>query len=114
MAGHFAYYAVPSNSRAISALRHYVTDLWWRTLQRRSEKGGFGFRWQRMTKLVADWLPPAHPSSLADERFRRNYNVKMPRVDGLFRTILEWVTTAPVAIRGLRRFGRNRGSADLE
>src|SRR5271165_5934833 len=25
--GHFAYYAVPTNSRALSALRHYVTDL---------------------------------------------------------------------------------------
>ena len=26
--GHFAYYAVPTNSRALSAFRHYVTDLW--------------------------------------------------------------------------------------
>ena len=25
--GHFAYYAVPTNSRALSAFRHYVTDL---------------------------------------------------------------------------------------
>ena len=29
--GHFAYYAVPSNARALSAFRHYVTDLWRRT-----------------------------------------------------------------------------------
>src|ERR1700751_373559 len=28
VAGHFAYYAVPTNSRALSAFRHYVTDLW--------------------------------------------------------------------------------------
>jgi RNA-directed DNA polymerase len=27
VAGHFAYYAVPTNSRALSAFRHYVTDL---------------------------------------------------------------------------------------
>jgi RNA-directed DNA polymerase len=33
--GHFAYYAVPTNSRALSAFRHYVTDLWRRTLRRR-------------------------------------------------------------------------------
>ena len=39
--GHFAYYAVPTNSRALSAFRHYVTDLWRRTLRRRSQKDGF-------------------------------------------------------------------------
>src|SRR3954453_23291408 len=74
VAGHFAYYAVPSNSRALSAFRHYVTDLWRRTLRRRSEKGGF--TWERMTKLVADWLPPArilHP--WPDDRF----DVRHPR-----------------------------------
>ena len=57
MAGHFAYYAVSTNSRALSAFRHYVTDLWRRTLRRRSQKDGF--TWERMTKLVADWLPLA-------------------------------------------------------
>jgi len=62
VAGHFAYYAVPTNSRALSAFRHYVTDLWRRTLRRRSQKDGF--TWKRMTKLVADWLPP--PRILAD------------------------------------------------
>lgn len=36
--GHFAYYAVPTNSRALSAFRHYVADLWRRTLRRRSQK----------------------------------------------------------------------------
>src|SRR5271168_1373123 len=29
--GHFAYYAIPTNSRALSAFRHYVADLWRRT-----------------------------------------------------------------------------------
>ena len=53
--GHFAYYAVPTNSRALSAFRHYVTDLWRRTLRRRSQKDGF--TWDRMTKLVDAWLP---------------------------------------------------------
>src|SRR6266849_510047 len=72
--GHFAYYAVPTNARALSAFRHYVTDLWRRTLRRRSQKGGF--TWERMTKLVADWLPPPrilHP--WPDARF----DVRHPR-----------------------------------
>ena len=74
VAGHFAYYAVPTNSRALSAFRHYVTDLWRRTLRRRSQKDGF--TWKRMTKLVADWLPPPrilHP--WPDDRF----DVRHPR-----------------------------------
>jgi RNA-directed DNA polymerase len=53
--GHFAYYAVPTNARALSAFRHYVTDLWRRTLRRRSQKDGFTRA--RMTKLAAGWLP---------------------------------------------------------
>src|SRR5215831_17438365 len=53
--GHFVYYAVPTNSRALSAFRHHVTDLWRRTLRRRSQKDGF--TWDRMTRLVDDWLP---------------------------------------------------------
>src|SRR6202140_3806769 len=72
--GHFAYYAVPTNARALSAFRHYVTDLWRRTLRRRSQKDGI--TWERMTKLVADWLPPPrilHP--WPDDRF----DVRHPR-----------------------------------
>ncbi len=72
--GHFAYYAVPTNSRALSAFRHYVTDHWRRTLRRRSQKDGF--TWERMTKLTDGWLPPPrilHP--WPDQRFA----VKHPR-----------------------------------
>jgi hypothetical protein len=60
--------------RALSAFRHYVTELWRRTLRRRSQRDGF--TWERMTKLVADWLPPPrilHP--WPDERF----DVRHPR-----------------------------------
>ncbi len=53
--GHFAYYAVPTNSRALSAFRHHVAALWRRTLRRRSQKDGF--TWERMTQLVDHWLP---------------------------------------------------------
>jgi hypothetical protein len=72
--GHFAYYAVPTNSRALSAFRHYVADLWRRTLRRRSQKDGF--TWDRMTKLADGWLPAPrilHP--WPDQRFA----VKYPR-----------------------------------
>jgi retron-type reverse transcriptase len=72
--GHFAYYAVPTNSRALSAFRHYVADLWRRTLRRRSQKDGF--TWDRMTKLANGWLPaPRIRHPWPDQRFA----VKHPR-----------------------------------
>jgi hypothetical protein len=72
--GHFAYYAVPINARALSAFRRYVTDLWRRTLRRRSQKDGL--TWDRMTKLADTWLPAPrilHP--WPEQRFA----VKHPR-----------------------------------
>ena len=51
--GHFAYYAVPTNSRALSAFRHWVSDPWRRTLRRRSQKEAL--TWDRMAKLIGDW-----------------------------------------------------------
>jgi group II intron reverse transcriptase/maturase len=66
--GHFGYYAVPTNGRALSAFRHHVTDLWRRTLRRRSQRDGF--TWARMTKLTDDWLPkPRILHSWPSERF---------------------------------------------
>ena len=53
--GYFAYHAVPTNIRALMAFRHHVTDLWRRTLRRRSQKDDM--TWARMQKLVDDWLP---------------------------------------------------------
>jgi len=53
--GYFAYHAVPTNMRALVAFRHQVTDLWRRTLRRRSQKDDT--TWARMQKLVDDWLP---------------------------------------------------------
>ena len=66
--GHFAYYAAPTNARALSAFRQYVTDLWRRTLRRRSHKDGV--TWARMSKLADSWLPAPrilHP--WPDQRF---------------------------------------------
>ena len=70
--GHFAYYAVPTNYRALSAFLHYVTDLWRRALRRRSQKDRF--TWDRMTRLINDWLPKPrilHP--WPDKRFAVSY-----------------------------------------
>ena len=53
--GYFNYHAVPTNGQAMEVFRHHVTDLWRRTLRRRSQKDGF--TWTRMTQLVNDWLP---------------------------------------------------------
>jgi len=56
--GYFAYHAVPTNRRALRAFRHHVTDLWRRTLRRRSQKDRF--TWARMAKLAEVWLPRPH------------------------------------------------------
>ena len=56
--GYFAYHAVPTNRRALMAFRHHVTDLWRRTLRRRSQKDRL--TWARMAKLADAWLPRPH------------------------------------------------------
>jgi group II intron reverse transcriptase/maturase len=53
--GYFNYHAVPTNGRTLEVFRHHVTDLWRRTLRRRSQKDRL--TWARMTQLVDDWLP---------------------------------------------------------
>jgi group II intron reverse transcriptase/maturase len=66
--GFFAYHAVPTNARALSAFRHYVTALWRRTLRRRSQKDVM--TWARISKIADAWLPQPrilHP--WPDQRF---------------------------------------------
>jgi group II intron reverse transcriptase/maturase len=53
--GYFNYHAVPTNRRALVTFRTEITRGWWRILRRRSQKDGL--TWDRMAKLVADWLP---------------------------------------------------------
>jgi group II intron reverse transcriptase/maturase len=53
--GYFNYHAVPTNARALHTFRHHVTDLWRRTLRRRSQKDRL--TWARMTQLADAWLP---------------------------------------------------------
>jgi group II intron reverse transcriptase/maturase len=53
--GYFAYHAVPTNSASIRAFRHYVVDLWRRSLSRRSQRGRV--TWQRIKQIADDLLP---------------------------------------------------------
>ena len=72
--GFFAYHAVPTNIWALGTFRFWIIDLWRRSLRRRSQKDRM--TWQRITKLVDDFLPRArilHPRP--EERF----GVKHPR-----------------------------------
>ena len=72
--GFFAYHAVPTNFRALGAFRHHVTNLWRRTLRRRSQKDGMTWAW--ITKIADAWLPQPrilHP--WPEQRFA----VKHPR-----------------------------------
>ena len=72
--GYFAYHAVPTNSKAMNTFRHYVTDLWRRALQHRSQRDHT--TWARIAQPVAEFLPPVcilHP--WPSERFA----VKYPR-----------------------------------
>ena len=60
--GYFNYHAVPTNGRALEVFRHLVTDLWRRSLQRRSQKARM--TWNRIKKLADDFIPQArilHP-----------------------------------------------------
>ena len=53
--GYFAYHAVPTNVRSLCAFRHHVTDLWRRSLRRRSQRDRT--TWERIAQLVAEFLP---------------------------------------------------------
>src|SRR5215475_5202546 len=55
VAGHFAYYAVPTNSAALVAFRDQIVERWRWVLHRRSQKSAL--TWARMKKLADDWLP---------------------------------------------------------
>jgi len=72
--GYFAYHAVPTNIRSINAFRHYIVNLWRRTLRRRSQKDHT--TWQRIARIASDWLPAPrilHPWP------RERFAVKYPR-----------------------------------
>jgi group II intron reverse transcriptase/maturase len=55
LAGHYRYYAVPDNSKALAAFRRGIVWNWYHALKRRSQKGRL--TWARMWRLVDRWLP---------------------------------------------------------
>jgi len=65
VAGHFNYYGVPGNIRALALFRFRICRLWHRVLCRRSQNGRI--IWERMRRYIDRWLPPAttrHPYPL--------------------------------------------------
>lgn len=63
--GHVRYYGVPMNGYCIRAFVREIAVLWWRALNRRSQKGYI--RKERMRRWWSKWLPPArvcHPYPL--------------------------------------------------
>ena len=74
VAGYFAYHAVPTNARGISAFRYHVIQMWLKSLRRRSQR--HNMPWERMNRIIDAWIPPAvirHP--WPNQRF----DVKRPR-----------------------------------
>jgi RNA-directed DNA polymerase len=72
--GYFGYHAIPTNFRALSAFRHYVTAAWWQTLRRRSQNKHV--TWEMVQRLAKQWLPMpriSHPWPAA------RFAVKHPR-----------------------------------
>ena len=52
--GHYQYYGVPRNSRALNNFRYRVGHLWYRALRRRSDKKTL--TWKRMGRIIKRWL----------------------------------------------------------
>jgi hypothetical protein len=71
---YFAYRAVPTNGRSLSALRYHVVQVWFRSLRRLSQR--HNLPWDRMNRIIDGWIPPAiirHPWP------SQHFDVKHPR-----------------------------------
>ena len=53
--GHYQYYAVPDNSKALHAFRRQAEWHWYRALRRRSQRTTI--TWEQMSRLADRWLP---------------------------------------------------------
>ena len=58
LSGHFQYYGVPTNSKALGQFREEVTRHWLRYLRRRSQR--HRLTWERMRRFATLWLPRPH------------------------------------------------------
>src|SRR5439155_17905814 len=68
--GHYPYYAVPTNSRALATFRHAVRSTWHRWLQRRSQRAAWTTEQRRAFDTRFPLPLPPDPSSLAYRPFR--------------------------------------------
>jgi RNA-directed DNA polymerase len=62
LAGHYRYYGVPDNIRALQAFREAIIRHWLKALRRRSQRSGM--TWERIRRFAERWLPTAriqHP-----------------------------------------------------
>jgi group II intron reverse transcriptase/maturase len=53
--GHYNYYGVPRNSRALNTIRYFVGRIWFKCLWRRSQRTRVN--WERISRLIKRWLP---------------------------------------------------------
>lgn len=53
--GHYTYFAVPTNSRALSAFRYHVVRRWMKSIRHRSQR--HKMTWERMSRYVDQYLP---------------------------------------------------------
>jgi RNA-directed DNA polymerase len=53
--GHYAYFAVPRNSRALQLFYDEVTRLWFRRLRRRGQRRRIS--WEKMKPCIRRYLP---------------------------------------------------------
>jgi group II intron reverse transcriptase/maturase len=75
--GYLAYYAVPTNIKALARFRTQIIRTWHRALLRRGQRDRTN--WARMSALAQRWIPPArvlHP--WPDERFDVRTRGKSP------------------------------------
>jgi len=73
LTGHYAYFAVPTNSAALSAFRHHIIVRWIRRLRRRSQR--HRMTWARMQKYIDRYLPrPRILHPWPEQRFRVKYS----------------------------------------
>jgi RNA-directed DNA polymerase len=75
--GFYAYYAVPTNIRRLSAFRFKVRRIWHKALRRRSQRDRTP--WARMERLAEQWLPrPRILHPWPDLRFDANTAGRSP------------------------------------
>jgi len=75
--GHYQYFGVPLNGRALATFYQEVIKAWFRALQRRSQKGRLN--WERMRRIAKRWLPTpriVHP--YPDQRLHVRTQARSP------------------------------------